>query len=79
MSLGCQLLISPVANFQFDEMLAAIIHQGNGFFSQFFAIEKELIRLGSIGCQTADGDVENSLAVAVMDFTDHPAFRQTRS
>ena len=60
-------------------MLAVIICQGNGFHRQFFAIEKELIYLGSIGCQAADGDVINGLAVAVMDFIRRPTLRQTRS
>ena len=60
-------------------MLPVIICQGNGFPGQFFAIEKELIYLGSIGCQAADGDVIIGLSVAVLDFIRRPTFRQTRS
>jgi hypothetical protein len=34
------------ADFQFDEMLTAVVHQGDRFHDKFISVEKELIRGG---------------------------------
>jgi hypothetical protein len=59
-------------------MLAAVVHQGNRFHGKFYSVEKELIRFACIRGKPGDGDVINSLPVAVMDFIGRPAFRKKK-
>ena len=60
-------------NFQFHEMLTAIVHQGDRFPGQFLSVEKELICAGRISDEPADRYMINSLPVAVVDFAGRPA------
>ena len=60
-------------DFQFHEMLTAVVHQGDRFHGQFFSVEKELIRVGRISREPADRYMINGLPVAVVDFAGRPA------
>src|ERR1035437_7569119 len=66
-------------DFQFHEMLTAVVHQGDRFHGKFFSVEKELICAGRISREPADRYMINGLPVAVVDFVGRPAFRQTGS
>ena len=72
-------LIEPSADFHFDGMLLTIVPEGNCLSGYFLSIEGQQILVGRISGEPGDRDVINGLAVAVMDFTGRPAFRQTRS
>jgi len=63
------------ADFHFDDMLMAIVPEGNGASGYFLSIEGEQIRVGRIGGESGDGDVINRLPAAVVDFAGGPRFR----
>ena len=70
-------LIGRSADFHFNDMLMAIVPEGNCLSGQLPTIEREQTGVGRISGEPGDGDVKNRLPVAVVDFEGRPRSRQT--